>query len=114
MEVTQRQTAAHFVERQHLLRTQTLFTLQLFAFVGDLACFLLRFDYVERVASSRCTVQAQYQGRCRRTSLLHALVTLIEHSLHLTVAGTRQHDVAHFQGTVGNEYRSHIATTLIQ
>ena len=25
MEVTQRQTAAHFVERQHLLRTQTLF-----------------------------------------------------------------------------------------
>ena len=34
MEVTQRQTAAHFVERQHLLRTQTLFTLQLFDKIG--------------------------------------------------------------------------------
>ena len=114
MEVTQCQTAAHFVERQHLLRTQTLFTLQLFALVGNLACFLLRLDYVERVASSRRTVQAQYQGRCRRTGFLHALVTLVEHSLYLTVVSTCQHDVAHLQSTVGNKHRSHIATPLIQ
>ena len=114
VEVAQCQTAAHFIQRQHLLCTQTLLTLQLFALVGNFTCFLFCLDYMECIACSRCTVQAENQSRFRRTCLFHALVTFVEHGFHLTVTCTCEHNVTHLQSTVGYQHRSHIATTLIQ
>ena len=88
MEVAQSQAAAHFVEGQHLLRAQTLFALQLFALVGDFTSFLLCLDDVESITGGRRTVQAQNEGRFGRAGLLHALVTLVEHGLHLAIMCT--------------------------
>ena len=114
VEVTQCQTTAYFVQRQHLLCTQTLLTLQLFTFVGNLTRFLFSFNYMEGVTGSGSTVQAQNQSRFRRTCLFHALVAFIEHGFHLTVTCTCKHNVTHLQCTVGHQYRSHIATTFVQ
>ena len=63
MEVAQCQTASHLVQCQHLLRAQTLFTLQLFALVGNLTCLLFGLNHVEGITGSRRTVQAQDKGR---------------------------------------------------
>ena len=100
MEVTQCQTTANFIQSKHLLSTQTLFTLQLFALVSDFTCFLFRINYVERITGSRCTVQSQNQYRLRRSGLFQALVTFIEHSFHLTIGCTCQYDVSHLKCTV--------------
>ena len=114
MEVTQCQTSAYFVERQHLLGTQSLFALQLFTLVGYFTGFLFGLDYVERITGSGSTVQTQYQSRFGRTCLFHALVTFVEHSLHLPITCTSQHDITHLQGTVGYQHRSHVTASLIQ
>ena len=114
VEVAQSKTAAHLVERQHLLRAQALFALQLLALVGYLACLLLGLDDVERVAGSRGAVQTQYQGGFGGACLLHALVALVEHCLHLSVAGSGKHDVAHLERTVRYQHRSHVAAALVQ
>ena len=57
MEVAQSQAAAHLVEGKHLLCTQTLFTLQLFALVGNLAGLLVGINHVEGIASGGGSVQ---------------------------------------------------------
>ena len=114
MEVTQSQTTAHFIEGQHLLRTQALFALQLFTLVGNFTGFLLGFNHMESITGSRCAVQSQDKGRFRRTSLSHTLVTLIEHGLHLTIVGSCQNDIADFQCTIRNKYRGHITATFVE
>jgi len=114
VEVAQSQSSAHLVQRQHLLRAQALFTLQLFAFVGDLAGLLLGVEHMEGVACGGSAVQAQDEGCLRGARLLDALVTLVEHRLHLTVRGTGQHDVAHVQCTVRHQDGGYIATALVE
>ena len=114
VEVAQCQTAAYFIQCQHLLCTQALFTLQLFTLVGDFTRFLFGLDYMECITCGRRSVQTQNQSRLRRTRLFQTLVTLVEHGFHLTVACTCEHNVTHLQSTVGYQHRSYITTTLIQ
>ena len=58
VEIAQSQTTAYLVEGQHLCRTQTLLTLQLFAFVGNLTGFLIGIEHMEGITRSRSAVQA--------------------------------------------------------
>lgn len=82
VEITQCQTATYFIERQHLLCTQALFALQLFALIGNFTSFLLRFYYVECITGSRSAIQAQYQSWLGRTCLLDALVAFVEYRFY--------------------------------
>ena len=114
LETTQSDTAAHFVESQNLLRTQTLLTLQLLALVRDFASLLFRIHHMERITGCRCTVQTQNRSCLSRADFFHTLVTLIEHGLHTTVVRTGQHDVPYMQRSVRHQYRSHVTASLIQ
>ena len=102
------------VQTERLRRAQTLLTLQLCALVGDLTSLLLCLHDVERVTSRRRTIQSEDDSGLSRTSLLDALVTLIEHSLDTTVARTSHHDVTYLQRTVGYQDGRDIATTLVE
>ena len=68
-------------------------------FISDLTSFLIAFDYMECVTCGRSTIQSQNQCRFGRSCFLDALVTFVEHSLHTSVAGSRQYDVSYFQSS---------------
>ena len=85
MEITQCQTASDFIQCQHLLSTQALFTLQLFTLIGNFTGFLFGINHMESITCGRSTIQPQNQYRLRRTGFFNALVAFIEHSFHLTV-----------------------------
>ena len=114
LEVTQSDTTTQFIQSKNLLRTQALFTSQLFTFVRDLTGFLIAFNYMERITCSRSTVQSQNQCRFGRSRFFHALITFVEHGFHTSVAGSRQYDVSYFQSTVRYQYRSYITTSLVK
>ena len=114
LEVTQSNTTTQLIQCKDLLRTQTLFTSQLLTFISDFTSFLIAFDYMECITCSRSTIQSQDQCRFGRSCFLDALVTFVEHSLHTSIAGSRQYDVSHFQSTVRYQYSSYISTSLIQ
>ena len=97
-----------------LLGTQRLLALQLLAFVSNLASLLLGRQYVELVTGLRCTVQTKNEAGFTRQGFLYLLTALIEHSLDLTMIGTRQHDIALMQSTVAHQHGGHIAASFIQ
>ena len=51
LEVTQSDTTTQFIQSKNLLRTQALFTSQLFTFVGDFTSFLVAFYHMERAVA---------------------------------------------------------------
>ena len=114
LEVTQSNTTTQFIQSKNLLRTQALFTSQLFTFVGDFTSFLVAFYHMESVTGSRSTVQSQNQCRFSRTRFFDTLITFIEHSLHTTIASSGQYDISDFQSTVRYQYRSYITTSLVK
>ena len=63
-------------ERKTLLCAQALLTLELQTLVGDVACFLLGVENVERVTGCRRAVQTEDDGRLGRSCALYAAVTL--------------------------------------
>ena len=114
VELTQCTQAANVLESAAMLSALHLLALQLLAAVGDLACFLVGVHHVELVTGSRSTVQTKYQGWRRWSSLLDALVALVEHSLYLTVVSTGEHNVTHSQRAVINEHCGNVATSLVE
>ena len=114
LEVTQSNTTTQLIQCKDLLRTQTLFTSQLFTFVRDLTGFLIAFNYMECITCSRSTVQSQNQCRFGRSRFFHALITFVEHGFHTSVAGSCQYDISYFQSTIRYQHGSYITTSLIQ
>ena len=114
MEVSDCDTATDIIQRKHLLRTQAQLTLQLFATVGNFAGFLVCFQYVERIASLRSTVQTEDQSRFGRTSLFDTLVTFVEHRFYATEMGSGQYDVTDLQCSVFNQHGRNISTSFIK
>ena len=104
MELTARDTMGDVAERQTLLRTQPLLTLQLLTLVGDLTCLLLRVDNMELVTGGRCSVETEDDSRLSRFNVVDTLVTLVEQSLHAAPGCTGKHDIADMQRTVTHEH----------
>ena len=69
---------------------------------------------MERVACGGSSIQTQYDSGFGRTGLLDALVTLIEHGLNLTKAGTGNDNIANLQRTIRYENGRDIATALVE
>ena len=100
MELTQGNTVGDIVKTQGLGGTDRLLALQLHTLIGDVACLLLRLHDMEGITSGWSTVQTEDDSGICRTSLCDALVTLVEHSLDTTVAGSCHHDITHMERTV--------------
>ena len=54
------EATTNLVESKHFGSTQVLFTLELHAFVCNVASFLFGFHYVELVAGLWCSIEAEY------------------------------------------------------
>ena len=100
MELTQGNTVGDIVKTQGLGGTDRLLALQLHTLVGDVACLLLGLHDMEGVTGSGSTIQTKDDSRFGRSCLGDALVTLVEHRLDTTVAGTCHHDITHMERTV--------------
>ena len=114
MELAECDAVGNIVERELLLRAQTLFALQLQSFVGDVASFLLGVEHVESVAGGRGTVQTENDARFGGLGLSDALVALVEHRFDASVRGSCDDVVADFQCSVRHEHGGNIAATLVQ
>ena len=114
VELTQCDAVRDVVQTQRLRGAQRLFALQLCALVGNLACLLLGLHHMEGVTGCRGTVQTQDDGGLGGSGTLDALVTLVEHGLDASVAGSSHDDVAHLQRTVAHEHRRHVAASFVQ
>ena len=97
MELTQGDAVRDVVERELLLRAQTLFALQLQTLVGNLTSLLLGLEHMECVAGSRGSVQAEDDARLGGLGLLDALVTLVEHSLDTSPSSTSDDVITNLQ-----------------
>ena len=113
LHATQSDVVSQLFQTTTLHGAQTLFASQLLTLVGNLASLLVAVHHMEGIACLRCAVQAKYCGGLRRTNLLHALSTFVEHGLHATVVRAGQQDVADMECAVADEHGSHIATTLV-
>ena len=114
MEVVECTAAAKFFETGALLGAEREFALQLFALAGDFAGLLFGLEHIECVAGLWSAVKAEDEyGDCG-TGLLDALVTLVEHGLHLAVVSSGEHDIAYAECAVLHEHRSHIAASLVE
>ena len=82
--------------------------------VSDLTRLLLSLQYIKCITGLRSTVQTEDQYRLGRTSLLHPLITLVEHRLDTSLMSSRQNDISHLQRTVLHQYGRYIATSLVQ
>ena len=96
------------------MSTQAQFTLQLFAFIGNLACLLLCIHHMEHITCLRSTVQTENLNGSRRTGNFDTGISFVEHSFYLSVIGSRQHDIAFMQSPVLHQYGSNVSTPFIQ
>ena len=114
MELSTSYSVRDISQRQTLLRAQTLLTLQLFTLVGDIPSLLFRLQHMESIARGGSAIQSQYDGRLGGSRFLYTLVTLIEHGLDASPAGTGYHDITHFERAIAYQYRRNIATPFVK
>ena len=94
MELAKSDTVRDVIKAKSLRRTQALLSLQLGTLIGNLTCLLLRTHHMERVTSSRRSVESEDYCWFCRTRALNALVTLVEHSLDASIRRSSKYNVA--------------------
>ena len=97
-----------------LLRAQTHLAGEACAFGGDATGFLLGLAHLECVTGLGCAVETQQQHRLCGTDRLHRLVTLVEHSFHLTETAACENRIVDGERAVLHKHFRDIAATLVQ